>query len=139
MNPVGPDNLRTKPSASPRRIGRVVAGEKPVLQRHIVTVLQSVTTPAKGATLLETPNAVLASAGFAVRYGAVSVMLVWTAPSTASMCQNEVVEDLKQRRPSVEHIIRIGMDTLRIPMMPDGYSNVKPDIRSNFMPDTIPI
>ncbi|MBB5539657.1 hypothetical protein GGD55_006407 [Rhizobium giardinii] len=39
----------------------------------------------------------------------------------------------------MEHIIRIGMDTLRIPMMPDGYSNVKPDIRSNFMPDTIPI
>jgi transposase len=27
------------------------------------------------------------------------------------MCQNEVVEDLKQRRPSVEQIIRIGMDT----------------------------
>ncbi len=42
---------------------------------------------------------------------ALVVMLVWTAPSTASMCQNEVVEDLKQRRPSVEHIIRIGMDT----------------------------
>lgn len=39
------------------------------------------------------------------------VVLVWTAPSTASMCQNEVVEDLKQRRPSVEQIIRIGMDT----------------------------
>lgn len=30
---------------------------------------------------------------------------------TASMCQNEVVEDLKRRRPSVEQIIRIGMDT----------------------------
>lgn len=29
------------------------------------------------------------------------------------MCQNEVVEDLKQRRPSVEQIIRIGMDTLK--------------------------
>lgn len=27
------------------------------------------------------------------------------------MCQNEVVEDLKQRGPSVEKIIRIGMDT----------------------------
>jgi transposase len=42
---------------------------------------------------------------------ALVIMLVWTAPSTASMCQNEVVEDLKQRRPSVEQIIRIGMDT----------------------------
>jgi transposase len=34
----------------------------------------------------------------------------WTAP-TASMCQNEVVADLKQRRPSVESISRIGIDT----------------------------
>ncbi|BAB52323.1 transposase [Mesorhizobium japonicum MAFF 303099] len=32
-------------------------------------------------------------------------------PRTASMCQNEVVADLKQRRPSVEQIIRIGIDT----------------------------
>ena len=39
------------------------------------------------------------------------VMLVWTAPSTASMCQSEVVEDLRRRRPSLEQIIRIGMDT----------------------------
>lgn len=30
---------------------------------------------------------------------------------TASMCQNEVVKDLKRRRPSVIQIIRIGMDT----------------------------
>jgi transposase len=27
------------------------------------------------------------------------------------MCQNEVVADLKQRRPSVAQIIRIGIDT----------------------------
>jgi len=27
------------------------------------------------------------------------------------MCQNEVVVDLRQRRPSVEKISRIGMDT----------------------------
>ena len=32
-------------------------------------------------------------------------------PPTASMCQNEVVADLRQRRPSVEQITRIGMDT----------------------------
>ena len=32
-------------------------------------------------------------------------------PPTASMCQSEVVRDLKQREPSVEQIIRIGMDT----------------------------
>jgi hypothetical protein len=32
-------------------------------------------------------------------------------PLTASLCQNEVVADLKHRRPSVDHIIRIGMDT----------------------------
>jgi len=30
---------------------------------------------------------------------------------TASTCQNEVVADLRQRRPSVEQISRIGMDT----------------------------
>lgn len=33
----------------------------------------------------------------------------------------------------------IPMDGVRIPMMPDGYSNLKPDIHSDFMPDTIPI
>jgi transposase len=27
------------------------------------------------------------------------------------MCQNEVVKDLKQRRPSVKKVIRIGIDT----------------------------
>ena len=32
-------------------------------------------------------------------------------PPTASMCQNEVVVDLRQRRPSVDQITRIGMDT----------------------------
>src|SRR5450755_1623210 len=37
-------------------------------------------------------------------------MLVWTAP-TASKCQTEVVVDLRQRRPPVDQISRIGMDT----------------------------
>src|SRR5438093_3596557 len=32
-------------------------------------------------------------------------------PRTASRCQNEVAEDLRQRRPSMEQITRIGMDT----------------------------
>jgi transposase len=32
-------------------------------------------------------------------------------PPTASMCQNEVVADLRLRRPSVDQISRIGMDT----------------------------
>jgi hypothetical protein len=32
-------------------------------------------------------------------------------PLTASLCQNEVVADLKHRRPSVDQIIRIGIDT----------------------------
>jgi transposase len=32
-------------------------------------------------------------------------------PSTASLCQNEVVEDLIQEEPSVNDLIRIGMDT----------------------------
>src|SRR5688572_4657502 len=32
-------------------------------------------------------------------------------PRTASMCQNEVVVDLIRRRPSMEKLIRIGMDT----------------------------
>ena len=29
--------------------------------------------------------------------------------------------------------------SLRIPMMPDGYSDAKPDRHSNLMPDTVPI
>jgi transposase len=33
------------------------------------------------------------------------------APLTASLCQNEVVADLRHRRPSMDQIIRIGMDT----------------------------
>jgi len=33
------------------------------------------------------------------------------SPRTASLCQNEVVADLKHRRPSTDQIIRIGMDT----------------------------
>jgi transposase len=32
-------------------------------------------------------------------------------PLTASLCQNEVVADLRHRRPSMDKIIRIGMDT----------------------------
>src|SRR5262249_40019317 len=32
-------------------------------------------------------------------------------PSTASLCQNEVVTDLIQEEPSVNNLIRIGMDT----------------------------
>ena len=28
---------------------------------------------------------------------------------------------------------------MRIPMMPDGYSDAKPDRHSNLMPDTVPI
>ena len=40
--------------------------------------------------------------------------LIWCwcgRPPAASMCQNEVVSDLRQRRPSVDQISRIGMDT----------------------------
>src|SRR6476661_5585728 len=42
-----------------------------------------------------------------------SVLRCWGGrPPTASMCQNEVVlNDLRQRRPSVDQITRIGMDT----------------------------
>lgn len=36
------------------------------------------------------------------------MMLGRKVPRTALMCQNEVVADLKQRRTSVEKIIRIG-------------------------------
>ena len=32
-------------------------------------------------------------------------------PRTASVCQNEVVANLRRREPSVEQIIRIGLDT----------------------------
>jgi transposase len=38
-------------------------------------------------------------------------MMGWTAPDGIAMCQNEVVEDLRQRRPPVDEITRIGMDT----------------------------
>jgi transposase len=41
----------------------------------------------------------------------IGYVLGWTAPDGIAMCQNEVVEDLKQGRPSVEQIIRIGLDT----------------------------
>ena len=37
--------------------------------------------------------------------------MVWTAPGGIKVCQNEVVTDIRQRRPSVENITRIGMDT----------------------------
>jgi hypothetical protein len=40
-----------------------------------------------------------------------SVLLGWTAPLRQSLCQNEVVADLRHRRPSMDQIIRIGMDT----------------------------
>jgi transposase len=38
-------------------------------------------------------------------------LLVWTAPDGIKRAKNEVVADLRQRRPSVEQISRIGMDT----------------------------
>src|SRR4051795_6255071 len=44
--------------------------------------------------------------GLACWSGAVGV----DGPLTASLCQNEVVADLKHRRPSVDQIIRVGMD-----------------------------
>ena len=40
-----------------------------------------------------------------------SYVLGWTAPDGIAMCQIEVVADLKQGRPSVDKLIRIGMDT----------------------------
>src|SRR4051794_38009584 len=40
------------------------------------------------------------------------LVLVWSAPGGITVCQTEVVAvDLRQRRPSVEQITRIGMDT----------------------------
>ena len=38
-------------------------------------------------------------------------LLVWTATRRHQACQNEIVVDLRQRRPCVEQITRIGMDT----------------------------
>jgi transposase len=40
-----------------------------------------------------------------------SYVLGWTAPDGIAMCQIEVVADLKPGRPSVDKLIRIGMDT----------------------------
>jgi hypothetical protein len=37
--------------------------------------------------------------------------MVWTAPYGIALCQIEVVAKLQTREPSVEQIIRIGMDT----------------------------
>src|SRR3982750_1261446 len=45
--------------------------------------------------------------GLACWSGAVGV----DGPLTASLCQNEVVADLRHRRPSVDQITRVGMDT----------------------------
>jgi transposase len=53
----------------------------------------------------------MASATFFNESTAPSVMLLeWTAPERHQMCQSESLE-LKRRRPSVEQVIRIGMDT----------------------------
>ena len=38
-------------------------------------------------------------------------MLVWTASKRHRLCQDEVVADLTQWRPSMEKVVRIGMDT----------------------------
>jgi transposase len=38
-------------------------------------------------------------------------LLGWTAPNGIAMCQNEFVEVLNRGKPSVEQIIRIGLDT----------------------------
>ncbi|WP_352939014.1 hypothetical protein [Mesorhizobium sp. M0938] len=39
--------------------------------------------------------------------------------------------------PTIDMLRELGLT--RIPVMPDGYSNLKPDRYSDFMPDTIPI
>jgi transposase len=38
-------------------------------------------------------------------------LLVWTAPYGIALCQDEAVERSQTREPSVNQIIRIGMDT----------------------------
>jgi hypothetical protein len=70
-----------------------------------------------GTFMLRWPErrlAVLLRRGVLDLEGASWRLLVWTAvdgPWRHRACQNEVVVDLGQRRPSVERIIRIGMDT----------------------------
>ena len=47
----------------------------------------------------------------AVPHGLDTAYVGVDGPSTASLCQNEVVADLIQEEPSVNDLIRIGMDT----------------------------
>jgi transposase len=53
---------------------------------------------------------------------------------TASMCQNEVVEDLKRREPSVEQIIRIGMDTSKHVFQLHGVNAVEEPVLRKKLP-----
>ena len=58
-------------------------------------------------------RAVVRGRAFRPRFGGWRHDCCWCGrPPAASMCQNEVVvSDLRQRRPSVDQITRIGMDT----------------------------
>jgi hypothetical protein len=55
----------------------------------------------------------------------------------------DVIVDLVGRRPLKELLPELflggGLNGLRIPMKPDAYSKVKPDIYSVFIPDSVPI
>jgi Transposase len=50
------------------------------------------------------------------------------------MCQNEVVEDLKRREPSVEQIIRIGMDTSKHVFQLHGVNAVEEPVLRKKLP-----
>jgi transposase len=50
------------------------------------------------------------------------------------MCQNEVVEDLKRREPSVEQIIRIGMDTSKHIFQLHGVNAVEEPVLRKKLP-----
>jgi len=60
-------------------------------------------------------------------------VLGWTAPDGIVMCQNEVVADLKQGRPSVDKLIRIGMDTSKSVFQLHGVNEAEqPVLRSKL-------
>lgn len=92
-------------------IGNKIAQQAGSAARAMVGMVidDSIEFLAQGTAVTSVPR--LGAAGFRLVTSDPCPHVGVDGPRTASMCQNEVVKDLKRRRPSVEQIIQIGMDT----------------------------
>jgi transposase len=67
-------------------------------------------------------------------------LLEWTVPDGIAVCQKEVVTDLKQGRPSMDELIRIGVDTSKSVFQLHGVDGQEKPVlrrklrRSQFLP-----